>query len=138
VTGPTGITGSQGTNGPTGSVFNSDSTILAPGATIPATDTFSFYLVNNSGGPATITLPPANVEGKRLLIYVQLVQCINTPGGGEPGNCSSHTVTPQLHLQGQGGDLIFDQSNALVTTGNFIRFAELISHSGIWYLGAGY
>jgi len=119
-------------------VFNSDSTILAPGATIPATDTFSFYLVNNSGGPATITLPPANVEGKRLLIYVQLVQCINTPGGGEPGNCSSHTVTPQLHLQGQGGDLIFDQSNALVTTGNFIRFAELISHSGIWYLGAGY
>ena len=50
-TGATGVTRSQGANGPTGSVFNADGVLLASGATIPATDTFVFYLVDNTAGP---------------------------------------------------------------------------------------
>jgi hypothetical protein len=119
-------------------VFNPNSAVLASGATIPATDTSVFYLVNNSTGAATITLPPANIEGKRVVLYVQLVQCTNTPNGGEPGNCSSHTVSTQLNLQCQGTDRILDQSNSLVATAHFNRFAELISHNGFWYMDAGY
>jgi hypothetical protein len=131
--GPAGNTGPQGTNGPTSSVFNFNGTILSPGATIPATDTSVYYLVNNAAGPATITLPPANVEGKHLLIYVQFVQCGNVHNGGEPGNCGSTTIVNQLHLVGQGGDQIMNNNDQLGTTADFERFAELISHNNIWY-----
>jgi hypothetical protein len=119
-------------------VFNFNGAILTPGAIIAPTNTSVFYLVNNSGGAATITLPPANVEGKRLLIYAQFVQCTNTPNAGEPGNCASHTVATQLNLHGQGSDQILDQNNTLVATAHFNRFAELISHGGTWYMAAGY
>jgi hypothetical protein len=137
VTGPQGVTGIAGTNGPASSVFNFGA-IFSPGAVIPASDPFVFYRVNNAGGAATITLPPANVEGKRVVIYAQFTQCGNIANGGEPGNCGSHTVATQLNLLRQGSDLILDQNNALVATAHFNRFAEVISHSGIWYMAAGY
>jgi hypothetical protein len=112
--------------------------ILSPGTVIPANDSFVFYLVNNTGGAASITLPPANVEGKRLVIYAQFTQCGNVANAGEPGNCGSHTITTQLNLLRQGTDMILNQSNALVAAAPFNRFAELISHGNIWYMAAGY
>jgi hypothetical protein len=133
--GTTGSVGAQGTNGPAGNTFGMDPTARTTGYTIPATDTFTYYLINNSTGPQTITLPPANVEGKHIVIIAQFVQCTNTPGGGEPGNCASHTITDQLHLQRQGSDTILDGNDAVVTTANFQRFAVLISHGGVWYSG---
>lgn len=137
-TGPAGSTGDQGTNGPAGNTFNFNGAVLASGATIPSNGTSVFYLVNNSTGAATITLPPANIEGKRLVIYVQLVQCGNLPNGGEPGNCGSTTVVTQLNLARQGSDMILDRNNALVSTAHFNRFAELVSHNNVWYTAASY
>src|SRR5262249_6695405 len=113
--GATGSLGSTGPNGPNSNTFQLDATILTSGAVIPGTDPYTFYLVNNNSGPATVVLPPANVEGKRILIYVEFVQCNNTANGGEPGNCGSHTVSPQLNLQRQGGDQILNSGNQLVT-----------------------
>jgi hypothetical protein len=92
--------------------------------------------VNNSAGPVSITLPPANVEGKRIVLYVQFVQCGNTAGGGEPGNCGSSTESTQLTLQRQGTDQIYGKNNVLGTSASFFRYAEVISHSGIWYVTA--
>ena len=42
----------------------------------------------------------------------------------------------QLSLTAQGTDKI-DQSNSLQTTAQFQRFAEVVSHNGIWYLTFG-
>jgi hypothetical protein len=75
------------------------------------------------------------VEGKRILIYVEFVQVGNNPNGGEPGGGSLKT---QLTLNRQGTDMILSSGDALVTSAGYNRFAELISHSGVWYTGASY
>ena len=49
-TGPTGPTGPQGTNGPTSNQFNFDPTVHPNNYTVPDTDTFIYYLVNNPAG----------------------------------------------------------------------------------------
>jgi hypothetical protein len=133
--GSTGPTGLQGTNGPAGNVFPINGT--AP-TTIASADRNMFYIVDNTAGAVTVTLPPANVVGRRLFIFAKFVQNGNTANGGEPGVCPSPPCT-QLHLQRQGTDQILDGSFNLVTTANFNRFAELLSDgSGIWYAARNY
>jgi hypothetical protein len=100
-TGPMGVTGSQGPIGPTGAAGTTgpaftnadsvDAVTLVNGNTISAASTSFIFFVNNSGGPATITLPLANtLAGKQIRL-----QATN------PDNGSSITV------QRQGTDQIF-------------------------------
>ena len=68
-TGASGPTGASGANGPTINKFNMDPTPRSAGYTIPDTDTFLMYLVNNTASThATITLPHANVAGKMVIL----------------------------------------------------------------------
>jgi len=69
VTGPTGPSGASGANGPTTNKFNMDPTLRNSGYTIPDTDTFLMYRINNvASAHATITLPHANVAGKMVIL----------------------------------------------------------------------
>jgi hypothetical protein len=96
-----GLPGVQGSAGPAGAAgaqgagfSNADSvdaTTLASGSTISGASTSLVFFVNNAGGAATITLPPASSgAGKQIRL-----QATN------PDNGNSITVVPQ------GGDKIF-------------------------------
>ncbi len=74
-TGPTGPPGFQGpagasgASGPTTNRFNMDPTPHSSGYTIPDTDSYLFYLVNNQASAnATINLPHATVAGKMVIL----------------------------------------------------------------------
>ena len=91
--GPSGAAGSQGANGPTSNQFNFDPTVHSTNYTVPDTDTFIYYLVNNpaGGGAANLILPHASVKG-RILYAI--------PANASPAS-SRVTVTAQ------GSDSIF-------------------------------
>jgi len=99
-TGPTGPSGPQGTNGPTSNQFNFDPTVHNTNYTVPDTDTFIYYLVNNpvGGGPANLILPHASVKG-RILYAI-------------PANASPITVAgpTRVTVTAQGSDSIFTGS----------------------------
>jgi hypothetical protein len=101
-TGPTGATGAQGTNGPTSNQFNFDTAVHASNYTVPDTDTFIYYLLNNpSGSPANLNLPHASVKG-RILYAI--------PANTSPAGVNKVTVTAQ------GTDSIFTGSNPAAQT----------------------
>ncbi|HEV3198011.1 MAG TPA: DNRLRE domain-containing protein [Bryobacteraceae bacterium] len=140
LTGPTGVigaTGPQGQNGPTSNQFNMNTSAAL---TINAGDTNMFFIVDNTSGAVTVTLPPANVSGQRLFVFAKFVQNGNNANGGEPGGaCGGGPPCTQLHLQSVGTDKIFDQNANLAATAAFLRFAELISNGGgTWYNARGY
>jgi hypothetical protein len=137
LTGVTGATGAQGGNGPSGNTFNMNT---AAALTINDGDTNMFFIVSNTSGAVTVQLPHANVTGQRLFVFAKFVQVGNVANGGEPGGaCGGGPPCTQLHLQRAGTDQILDQNDALMTTANYIRFAELISNgSGLWYTARGY
>lgn len=67
--GPAGPVGASGANGPTSNKFNMDPTPRTTGYTIPDTDQFLFYLINNTASAnATINLPHATVAGKMVIL----------------------------------------------------------------------
>jgi hypothetical protein len=103
VTGPTGPVGPQGVNGPTSNQFNFDSTVHSTNYTVPDTDTFIYYLVNNpaGGGPANLILPHASVKG-RILYAI--------PANASPAGPNRVTVTAQ------GSDSIFTGTQATALT----------------------
>jgi len=92
-TGPTGPSGAQGANGPTSNQFNFDQVVHPSNYTVPDSDTFIYYLVNNpvGGGAATLILPHASVKGRILYVI---------PANASPAG-NRVTVTAQ------GSDLIF-------------------------------
>ena len=97
--GPIGPTGAQGTNGPTSNTFAFDTTVHASGYSIPDTDTFIYYLVNNAGGgPGNLTLPHAAVAGRRLLAIPANAATVPTPC--TVANCRVQVIA-------QAGDTIF-------------------------------
>ena len=123
--GPTGATGPQGANGPSGNVFTFDTTIHPSGYTIPDTDRFIYYLANNptSGGPATLVLPHANVNGKILIA----IPANASPVGSPDGN--------RILLNCQAGDTIWGSGPSSVTTIESQRPIGLFSNgSGRWFL----
>lgn len=67
--GPTGPSGPRGFDGPTSNQFAFDPTVRPSDYTIPDTDTFIYYLVNNptAGGSANLNLPHATVKGRVLI-----------------------------------------------------------------------
>ena len=69
--GPAGGTGPQGTNGPTSNHFNFDTTVHGSPYTIPDTDTFVYYVGNNTGfnTPAVFVLPHATVKGRWIYLF---------------------------------------------------------------------
>jgi len=118
-TGATGATGVQGSNGPTSNTFNFDTTLHASGYTIPDTDTFVYYLVNNVGaGFGVLNLPHATVAGRRLLAI--------------PANPSNATF--RVQVSAQSGDVIFAQSSSsqatLQSIGPILLFSDGNHH---WY-----
>jgi hypothetical protein len=69
------------------------------GYTIPDTDTFIYYLVNNiGGGPGNLILPHASVAGRRLLAIPANAATVPTPCTA--ANC-------RLQVTAQAGDSIF-------------------------------
>jgi len=124
-------------NGPASNQFNTNT---AAALAIAAGDTNMFFIVDNTNGAVTVTLPPANVTGQRLFVFAKFVQNGNNPNAGEPGGaCTGGPPCTQLHLQGVGTDQILDNNAALQTTADYLRFAELISNgTGIWYTARGH
>ena len=112
--GPTGPTGAAGTTGPAFTNADSvDATILVNGNTIPTASTSFVFFVNNAGGAATITLPPAStLAGKQIRL-----QATNPDNGnniivvrsgqrqdlffGERSSRRNQFVAPQRHDSGK-------------------------------------
>jgi hypothetical protein len=64
-----GPQGASGANGPTSNRFNMDTTPHITGYTIPDTDHFLFYPIDNvASANATIPLPHATVAGKMVIL----------------------------------------------------------------------
>jgi hypothetical protein len=104
-------------------VFTFDPTVRPNNYTIPDTDTFIYYLVNNpvGGGSANLNLPHANVLGRRLIAMAR------NPYSG--GNSEAVQVTCQWSdmIIGIGG-------SATVTSVTSQRPILLVSDgSGHWY-----
>ncbi len=96
--GPTGPTGPQGANGPTSNQFNFDATVHPNNYTVPDSDAFIYYLVNNpvAGGVANLNLPHATVKG-RILYAI-------------PANASP--APERVKVTAQGSDSIFTGTSA--------------------------
>ncbi len=116
-TGPNGIQGpigATGVNGPNGNKFNMDPSIRVAGYTIPDTDSYVYYRVNNIvGTPAPITLPHANVAGK--LVVLISANALVSPG-----------VTPVA----QAGNSLVPNANATGIT----KVMLLSDGNGHWFV----
>ncbi|MBZ5677901.1 MAG: DNRLRE domain-containing protein [Acidobacteriia bacterium] len=124
-TGATGAAGPSGINGPTSNQFNLDTTIHASGYVIPDTDPYIYYLANNplAGGPANLTLPHANVNGKVLIA----IPANASPVGSPDGN--------RIQVLVQGSDTILGSAPTAVTFLESQRPICLTSDgSGHWFL----
>jgi Collagen triple helix repeat (20 copies) len=121
--GATGPIGNRGFDGPTSNQFAFDTTVRSSGYTIPDTDTFMYYLVNNNGStPGILVLPHATVKG-RVLIAIN-------------ANLSATSGPAAVQVNRQGTDLIYGSSG---TTGvTFIASQRAIflytDGTGKWYL----
>lgn len=118
--GAIGPTGPQGTNGPDGNVFQMQaSSQLVTGNTISGSASQIYYLVNNAGGvqnkstgassgnPQTITLPPANVPG-RVVVLIATCRTVNSENAcNDPTDTNSEPVEgAQIIAKTQSGDTI--------------------------------
>jgi hypothetical protein len=113
--GATGATGASGINGPAGNRFNMDTTPRNSGYTIPDTDHFLFYLVNNvASANANITLPHGTVAGKMVILIAA-------------NGVASSGIKPLV----QSGDtLISDNSGAPGAT----KVIAITDGSNRWYI----
>ncbi|HYL72831.1 MAG TPA: hypothetical protein VEU96_01445, partial [Bryobacteraceae bacterium] len=102
-TGPQGNTGFQGNpggtgpTGPTGPAFSNAFSVLnsiAAGGTIPDNTTQQTILVDNSAGPATVTLPHANAQAGMYILINGTKRA--------PTSAVSNLIT----IQAQGADMI--------------------------------
>jgi hypothetical protein len=102
-TGPTGLTGfpgnpgGTGPTGPTGPAFSNVFSVLnsiASGGTIPDNTTQQTIFVNNSAGPATVTLPHANAQAGMYILINGTQRA--------PASATSNLIT----IQAQGSDKI--------------------------------
>ena len=120
--GPSGPTGPQGANGPTSNQFNFDPTVHPNNYTVPDTDAFIYYLVNNpvAGGVANLNLPHATVKG-RILYAI-------------PANASP--APERVKVTAQGSDSIFTGTQATTLTNySSQRPISLFSDgSGHWHV----
>jgi hypothetical protein len=69
--------------------MNLDPTTRSHGYVIPGTDPYIYYLVDNTsnsngGAPANITLPPANVAGKTIVLMCKLYTAGNAVDAADP------------------------------------------------------
>ena len=122
-TGPTGPTGPQGANGPVSSQFGFDTTVHPTNYTIPDTDRFIYYLVNNTGGtPGNLILPGATVRGRRLLAIPANAATVPTPctaancrikvtAAGSDTILGTGVAAGQASFLAQGPVLLFSDGN---------------------------
>ncbi|HYL72832.1 MAG TPA: DNRLRE domain-containing protein [Bryobacteraceae bacterium] len=131
-TGPTGPTGVQGANGPSGNVFNFNVTPVAANGTISNTDPNLYYLVDNSAGPTSVTLPTSQPLGRRIIIMTQFYTAGNAANGAIPGGVGAGV--PQLTVNRQGSDFIDDGASPLKTQiTNVTRSVQLLNDgAGTW------
>jgi hypothetical protein len=92
--GPTGATGTRGVNGPTANsnVWNMAPTALVHGSTIPGTDPYIYYLVDNTtngGAAVNVTLPAANVQGKTIVLMCKFYTVNNGVGAADPNGTNN-------------------------------------------------
>jgi hypothetical protein len=123
-TGPTGATGPSGAIGPTSNQFNFDTTIHPNNYTIPDTDPFIYYLVNNplAGGPGNLNLPHANVRGRILIALPANASPVLPPIGN------------RVQVTCQAGDTILGNGATPVTVVGSQRPLQLMSDgSGHWF-----
>ncbi|MBS1858603.1 MAG: collagen-like protein [Acidobacteria bacterium] len=113
-TGPAGPAGAAGANGPTSNHFALDPTMRPSGYTIPDTDTYLYYLVNNPagtssacGGAATLNLPHSTVVGAGRMV-------IASPGN-VPNSTASQCVGVAVAVQG-GDTLLFQGSGSSLSS----------------------
>ena len=155
-TGPavTGPTGPQGADGPTGNVFPmAPATIANSGYTIPDSDPYIYYLIDNSGGtygaggaggsstghPASVTLPHANAGGPgRLIMIVATCRIINSASACNVGDATAQNVNgSQITATVQSGDsiVILDASQTSTVAHAEVFTVALISDgSHTWYV----
>lgn len=127
-TGPTGIQGVQGANGPSGNQFNM--AFLAANATIADTDSNIYYVVNNSAGPTSVTLPKSQPAGRRLTINVQFYTQGNVANAQDPGG---GTRTAQLTVRTQNSETITSGGTPVTTISNIVRVIQMFSDgAGHW------
>ncbi len=131
-----GPTGSQGLTGPAGPIgatgpgftntYSVDPATRPNGDTILGTDTFHVYLLNNSGGAASITLPAAStLKGKMVVVQATAF------------NPSTASIT----IQRAGSDHILRHQlapNDLVTSVTTGYAAQFISDGTNWLLLASH
>jgi hypothetical protein len=120
-----GAAGATGANGPAGpaftNVYSVDPLTRSSGYTIPNTDTYHVYFLNNSGGAATITLPlAATLKGKMVVVQA-----------------TTFNPASQITIQRQGSDQIEIHQ---VVPGNLVTSivlnyaGEFISDGTTWLL----
>jgi hypothetical protein len=97
IPGVPGNTGGTGPTGPTGPAFSNVFSVLnsiAAGGTIPDNTTQQTIFVNNSGGPATVTLPNAGAHAGMYILINGTQRA--------PASAVSNLIT----IQAQGSDMI--------------------------------
>ena len=141
-TGATGTTGTAGVNGPdagtpTANVFNLSS-IIAGGSTIADTDNNLYYIVNNSSGPTSVTLPQNQPAGRRIFVVVEFYTEGNATNAQDPGGLGTRSF--QLTVNAGGTDKIDTGAGFVTSLGSSsggVRGDYLVSEgSGIWYFVA--
>ena len=112
-TGPTGNTGQQGlpgnqgnpgSAGPAGAAYSnvySNLNAIAAGGTIPDSTLQQTIFLNNTAGPATVTLPHASAQSGMFILIAGTQRA--------PASASSNLIT----IQAQGGDNIVTRPGAI-------------------------
>jgi hypothetical protein len=111
-----------------------DTTAHVHGYSIPSSDPYIYYLVDNTsngGNPANITLPPANVAGKTVVLMCEYYTANNVVGAADPnGNNNGINILPQ------GADRIIAGDSSLpglLTSYQIKRSIRLMSNgAGLW------
>ena len=105
-------------------------TTLVPNATIGDTDTNIYYVVNNSTGPTSVTLPKNQPAGRRVAINVQFYTAGNVPNAPDPGG---GTRTAQLTVHSQSPETITSGGAPVTTISNIVRVIQMYSDgAGHW------
>jgi hypothetical protein len=67
-------------------------TALVQGSTIPGTDPYIYYLVDNTtngGAAVNVTLPAANVQGKTIVLMCKFYTAGNAVGAADPNGINN-------------------------------------------------